>query len=192
MALQYKESIYFHIPRTAGRYIRTMIRKNKSEDVVVHERGLSHCLPSDIANIVELHRFYTYAFVRMPETWIQSYWALRMATEFKHNHFIDRRCKTPDFNKFVMKYVQVFPFGYLSSIIAQALPYLSQIWMFENMEKDKEYLFERIGLNITEEVGIINSSNNEFRKEAVFKDETLEALRKAESTIYNLYYPNHG
>lgn len=188
MALRYNNSVYIHIPRTGGRYIRRTIRENRRETDFIEELGDSHCLPCSISLDLKKDFGYTFAFVRNPLTWLQSYWCLRMAKGWKEHHHIDSHCMDNDFREFVNKFVNLFPYGYLTGLIYQTAPFVHTVYKFEDLRKVEYEIRSKIGLPIKKELQPLNSSERAIKREAWYTIELIEKVVKAEIAIFSQYY----
>lgn len=106
MALLLPHSIFFHIPKTGGSWVRSAV---SNAGIPVNEiikmpakhylnvGRLMHTFPTDV-HLTDRFRF---AFVRHPLTYYQSYWCFRMLRGWDSELTIDRTCQNDNFEKFV-------------------------------------------------------------------------------------------
>lgn len=97
MHLVLANSLFVHIPKTGGTWVRKAL---EAAGVPWKRTGSDAHVPFHVIESAVEGRF-TFAFVRHPVSWYQSYWAFRMAA-------LDRYGRTPfdehlsaDFNEFV-------------------------------------------------------------------------------------------
>lgn len=114
MALVTEKSIFLHVPKACGMWVRHAFKVNK---IVTEELGEQH------SHFPELLRFkppeffqkrFVFAFVRHPLTWYQSRWAFRMKTGWKARHPLDYNCASNHFSDFVDRLINYKPDGWFS------------------------------------------------------------------------------
>lgn len=117
MALELPHSIFFHIPKTGGTWVRQAIR---NADIPVNEVGgwnfmqmedlhgyFKHAKPCTVQAFGKLR----FAFVRHPLTWHQSMWVFNMRTNWKHSEFP----RTQSFTESMEAMLRDYP-GYVSRL----------------------------------------------------------------------------
>jgi hypothetical protein len=106
MALLLPYSIFFHIPKTGGTWVRAAIKNagipadeicRAFGDAPVEPVKLFHARPDDISRQGPC----TFAFVRHPVTYYQSYWAHKMRIGKEHYNGFDEKYMRDDFEAFV-------------------------------------------------------------------------------------------
>ncbi len=114
MALVTARSVFLHIPKTCGQFIRNIFKLCK----IPHEEiGDQHSFFPDLGRLQSLDFFrkrFIFAFVRHPLTWYQSRWAFRVKQGWKANHPLDYNCASNDFATFVENALRYKPSGWLS------------------------------------------------------------------------------
>lgn len=119
MALQLPNSVFFHVPKTGGTWVRYAVARSgiETNEVIksmkhgkIEPIYAFHAKPSQVA----CHGRFRFAFVRHPFSYYQSYWAYRQILS-KWNDF-DRTHMHRDFSMFVRSVTNAFPLGWVSSI----------------------------------------------------------------------------
>lgn len=112
MALMLPHSIFLHIPRTGGSWVRQAI---KNAGIPTREVGAGSDFAQNAHNrYVRVDRTgtFTFAFVRHPLTWYSSFWSCRMEQGWKQDDSADP-FMSPSFERFVGNVVRGFP-GHVS------------------------------------------------------------------------------
>lgn len=112
MALVLPHSVFFHIPKTGGSWVRTVIKELKIPTREIGEGRTethrSHCFPSQVDK-AELKNRFVFTFVRDPLTWYQSRWAYSMETGWNPEDMFDLRCASNDFLTFIQNCISHYP-----------------------------------------------------------------------------------
>ena len=104
-------SIFYHIPKTAGEWVRAAIAR---AGIPAVELGPS---PNPIVNkhntyrTVEANGKFKFAFVRHPLQWYPSFWSYRMFNGWRTDDILDA-CMSVDFEIFVRNVLKRFPSGH--------------------------------------------------------------------------------
>lgn len=134
MALVLPHSIFLHVPKTGGTWVRTAIdgagipnrESNRGQE------PLGFQIHTDLTNTTDRGPWnltfrrrprtwyipggrFCFAFVRNPLDWYRSYWAHRMRKGWKPQHKIDSVCASDDFETFVRHMLEKFP-SYVSDL----------------------------------------------------------------------------
>lgn len=72
MAVLLQKSIFIHVPRTGGQWVRSVLRK--AYQGIEKEVGDSHCSVRDLDKDL-LEKYKTFGFVRHPANWVMSRWS---------------------------------------------------------------------------------------------------------------------
>ncbi len=123
MALILPHSIFFHIPKTGGTWVREAIKR---AGIPTLEIGDWHyelydlhqwCAQISLSPAVVQQKF-TFAFVRNPLDWYPSYWAFRQTHGWPKGELTP--CRSNNFEQFMWNVIWRFP-GYLSNLYTRYL-----------------------------------------------------------------------
>jgi hypothetical protein len=155
MAVILANSVILHIPKTAGKYVRTVLDYN---EIPYHQtsrntecagmgktlNGLrsSHCIPRGDTEYES--RKNRLVFVRHPLTWYMSYWAFRMRFKdtdkqwmyWRWDSEFDQRCGDDDFNAFINKVLYMYPHGFLTAFYKHYTDEASWVGRMETVDRD--------------------------------------------------------
>lgn len=155
MAVILENSVILHIPKTAGKYVRTVLDLNEipyhqtSRNTPCQSMGKelsgdrsSHCIPRNDDEYKSRKR--RLVFVRHPLTWYISYWAFRMRFKdsdkrwmyWRKDSEFDQRCGDDDFNRFIYKVIAEWPNGFLTALYSHYTEEASYIGRMENVDRD--------------------------------------------------------
>ena len=111
MALLLENSVFFHCTRTGGYWVRNAIKNAGIQNNEigklplpgkdVKRKYLIHNTPLEVD---QQHRV-TFAFIRHPLPWLQSYWKYKNYMGWS-NGMMDRMTMSTDFNDFIDKYIE--------------------------------------------------------------------------------------
>lgn len=118
MAILLPRSLFLHVPKTGGTWVREVLDVSglmRGETICMNNgepfrrSGANHCFFQTVPESL-LHNRFTFAFVRHPLTWYQSYWAYRMETEWSNSA---DQVRSYNFNEYIRMRVKYLP-GFLS------------------------------------------------------------------------------
>lgn len=119
MALILPRSIFIHIPKTGGMWVRAALQKTglplKEARHRHHNSGVPPvpccCRHSRLRDVAPEDRCgrIAFAFVRHPLSLYQSWWAFKMKGGWNEHFDFERRCKSDTFPGFVEKVLTHFP-----------------------------------------------------------------------------------
>lgn len=134
MALVLPHSIFLHVPKTGGTWVRTAIDRAgiPNRESNRGQEPLGFRFHTDLTNTTDRGPLnltfrrrpgtwyipggrFCFAFVRNPLDWYRSYWAHRMRKGWKPRHKIDSVCASDEFETFVGHMLEKFP-GYVSEL----------------------------------------------------------------------------
>jgi hypothetical protein len=100
MALVLPHSVFFHLPKTGGSFIRKTIKDLgiENREVGGHHESLAS-FAGEYTHV--LSGRFVFTFVRYPLTWWQSYWAHRFLHGWSPDHPMDRVCNDNDFCRYM-------------------------------------------------------------------------------------------
>lgn len=141
MALQLPKSIFFHTPKTGGCWVRQAILNSGiptneviPESLINKDLSGAACLHTG-RRIIKAHGRFTFSFVRMPDTWLQSYWGYRMTTGWDDRHIMDREIKSDIFSEYAQAYIEKFPEQF-STMVANFTDGVDFVGRQENLVED--------------------------------------------------------
>lgn len=182
MALMLPHSIFFHIPKTGGTWVREAI---KNAGISTQEVGAS---PEFIQNkhnrYVRVDRAgkFTFAFVRHPLTWYSSFWSYRMEQGWKQDDPADPFLG-PSFEGFVRRILRGFP-GHVSwryeHYIGPEPGVLDFVGKMENLAADLVKALRLAGEEFDEQKILSTPRQHESRLRPVYSDRLKDAVLKSE------------
>lgn len=113
MALALPHSVFFHIPKTGGGWVRRAIAQ---AGIPAVERGRCPRMGSVRHSGFEeadTRGKFTFTFVRHPLDWYASFWSFRMFTGWRTEEPLES-CMSVEFEPFIRNVLRRFPEGYLS------------------------------------------------------------------------------
>ena len=126
MALLLPKSVFIHIPKTGGMWVRAaLLRVGLAPGGLRHRQHVEGSLPAyphcckhtrvEDLNDASIHRKTIFAFVRHPLSYYQSYWAFKMRTGWNHRDVFDQTFVREDFSSFVRAVTSERP-GWVASM----------------------------------------------------------------------------
>ncbi len=148
MALVLPHSIFFHVGRTAGHFVRKTIREM---EIPTYDVGSFHDWPSNIQlNETEQKKLF-FCFVRHPLAWLKSFWCHEMQfgwSECEYSH----KTQSDSFAEFLTKAVEAFPNGPAAEVFRPFLMQCQEVGRQENLTADLRRILERAGEKVVPEV----------------------------------------
>ncbi len=147
MALILPKSVFIHIPKTGGNWVREALQR--AELPIKEARHRYHvtelrpakphcCQHSRLRDVSEEDRSgrISFAFVRHPLSLYQSWWAFKMQTGWNDVFEFERLCKSETFPEFLEKVLKHFP-GWAGKIFNQIdVDGIQMIGRQENLTED--------------------------------------------------------
>ena len=93
MAVQLSNSVFYHVPKTGGTWVRSALDRAK---ISRHEIGSYHRIP------FEAKEMYSFCFVRHPCDWYKSFFCFRSLSGWKPGHEKIDDYETKDFSEFIV------------------------------------------------------------------------------------------
>lgn len=138
MALMLPHSVFFHIPKTGGTWVRQAIKNAGIPTVEIPRNPKMNRSTHATPRVVSCGGKFTFAFVRNPWDWYRSLWGYRMKTGWRTEDLFDS-CRSDDFEEFMWKALQRFP-GYLGyrfrDFVGPGLGLLDFVGKQENLAED--------------------------------------------------------
>ena len=217
MALLLPKSVFIHIPKTGGSWVRQAIRRagvpavempcmwhdgtdadwtrNKDGGRLEYGHMCMHCALHDIDPKGRL----TFAFVRHPLWFYRSMWSYKMNRGWEMGNGLDEKFCHDTFEGFVNKCMDMAPpgMGYATSVYEWFLDNGKKTVDFvgrqESLADDLVKALRMAGESFDEEAlrttPAINASKNEYRDKAVYSPELLAlVLEKDDAAIRRFGY----
>ncbi|OGJ56134.1 hypothetical protein A2706_02325 [Candidatus Peribacteria bacterium RIFCSPHIGHO2_01_FULL_51_35] len=126
MALLLPHSVFLHIPKTGGMWVRqALLRSGLAKAELRHRQhaegtltAYPHCCKHTRVEDLDDHSIkgkMFFAFVRHPLSYYQSYWAFKMRTGWNHRDIFDQTFAHEDFSSFVRAVTSEKP-GWVTSM----------------------------------------------------------------------------
>ena len=199
MALASSKSLFLHIPKTGGMWIR---HAYKVCNIDHFEIAMTHSHFPHLLNFKPKSFYsslYSYAFVRHPLSWYQSRWAFRMRYGWNATHPLDYNCHSNDFQKFVEACLAYKPSGWVTneytSFIDEVPGGIKQVGRLENLVNDFLHICDNAGEAVSSKIITtmprINDSDLDGQDSshwARYTHRLIDRVLKAESVIMQRYY----
>jgi hypothetical protein len=186
MALELPNSMFFHVGRTAGHWVRYVIKRM---DIPTTEVGAFHDWPSRINMTTEQSKKLSFCFIRHPLDWLRSYWMHQMYHGWDDCSY-SRYIKSDNFSEFLANAIEAYPSGPVSIVYAPFLDQCSFIGRQESLVNDMVHVLGRARESFVPEILYKTKSKNaeipeEFRQYAVAPENILKEIMIGESELCN-------
>jgi len=148
MALVLPHSIFFHVGRTAGHYVRKTIREM---GIPTYDVGAFHDWPSNIPLNEEEQKKLFFCFVRHPLAWLKSFWCHEMQFGWSASDY-SSKTQSDSFAEFLTKAVEAFPNGPVTEAFRPFLMQCQEVGRQENLTADLRRILEQAGETVVPEV----------------------------------------
>lgn len=201
MAVVLSNSIILHIPKTAGKWVRWVLRDNNisffqtSRDIscsgiLWHLNGMrsSHCIPYD--DYFYKSRENRLCFVRNPVMWYRSYWCFRFQHGWRADSIFDVRTESDSFEIFVDNVLREYPCGFLKDVYQAYVKECNWIGKVESIEEDLITFMkgaEDVEVDCSK-TAKINTTPDEVKVKALYRPDQMERIQEIEKEILELYY----
>ncbi|MBU0459048.1 sulfotransferase family protein [Patescibacteria group bacterium] len=176
MALALPNSVFFHIPRTGGTWVRHAI---KNAEIKSYEVNCFFCKKSseynntsyfhnnfDTVNTSVLEGKFRFAFVRHPLRFYQSIWKYKMVCGWDKDNDFDMACASDSFEEYVDNCFKFSERGMVTSIyqwyLGEDLSYVDFVGKQEYLYLDLVTALTLAGENFDEEKLFSTSLKNNF------------------------------
>lgn len=199
MAIETDKSIFYHIQKTGGSWVRVAMRNAGLKYQRSERFGMTHpscwhtehSTPRDAKNLKGL---FSYCFIRHPVSWHKSFWSYRL--KYKHKKLKPIQLKDPieyhwndNFNKYLSGILDEFPNGYLTEMFGEFIPYVDYVGKQERLVDDliialnaAGEIFDEDKIRGTGPVNVSKGGNIEMAP-VLYKE-----LIKSEKEIIGAYY----
>ena len=205
MAIILPKSVFFHIPKTGGNWVRQAIGNSGTIPWTIYAPEIEHHLTLQTDHIPPSHMNtegkFTFTFVRNPLTWYQSFWRYRRMeakdgqTMWRDAFILDEKCKAETFNKMVVNSIEKFPEGFITSLyqefVGKDLKKVDFIGKQENLENDFIIALNKAGETFNEEAirktAKVNVSNPLWGKECEYDSKVKERVKEIEKWTFEMF-----
>ena len=184
MALVLPNSIFFHVGRTAGHFVRKTIREM---GIPTYDVGAFHDWPSNIPlNETEKKKLF-FCFVRHPLAWLKSFWCHEMQFGWSKSDY-SSKVQSDSFAEFLTKAVTAYPEGPVTHVFQPFLLQCKEVGRQENLTTDLRRILERAGEQVVpealENTGVTTVEiDREILDAATAPKELLEKVLQAEADL---------
>lgn len=199
MALATDKSIFLHVPKAGGMWIRHVFKVCR---IPYAELGEQHSHFPEIARHQPPEFFknkFIFSFVRHPLTWYQSRWAFRVKHGWKPQHPLDFNCASNDFRIFVDNVLKYRPSGWFTwecqSFIDQCPRPIDFVGRVENIVDDTIHALtmagEKFSTNAVRNCPRVNDSDMDGKPSkfwATYDEKLARRVMAVESEVINRYY----
>lgn len=209
MALRTDKSIFYHIPKAGGIWVRKVISAiglNERETVSTQDHSLG---------LIKKHTTYeqtldedkkglfSYCFVRNPVDWYQSFWNFRLDREggplIRRRKFYAKfrldNLWSDDFDEFIDNVIKEIPEGFVTNLykyyVGENCDKVDFIGRTENLRKDFAKALEMAGEKT--DLELINKKpkrNTSWKKEEI-NPVTKQKILETESWVINNFYKKY-
>lgn len=188
-------SVFLHIPKAGGSWVREVLKENKldvrsirstDQEYTTNKPGSWHNVPWDDKDFID--RPNRFAFVRHPLTWYRSYWAFKVAKGNWDSTDIDVQCKSPNFNEFINNVIRFYPDGFLAWMYGFYTQHCTFVGTQEFLLEHLQYvLLEYEDVKITDFPPALNYSPQDVLDTARYTPSQVRQIMWIEREIVNTY-----
>ena len=199
-------SVFFHIPKTGGVWVRQAVSKSGVKYIQYQPAvtnaplGLEkwHIGPDIFKQHGKDTSLFSFTFVRHPLTWYQSYFAYRMKNGWRTDFILDNTYQSDDFNDLVSVHLDEFPDGFVSRMykmfLGENIDKIDYIGRQENLSNDVITAMDMAGETYDKEVFKTFPEQNtaaqddDFKSQVVYDPAVKKRVLEVEKwTIDNFY-----
>lgn len=207
MAVRLPKSVFVHIPKTGGTWVRRVLR---TTGLYEGDVARDHATPAELAAFpVATARPIFFCFVRHPLTWYQSYWAYRMKNGWHRPSpsenelplpirtiLLDANCRADDFETFVRNCLARYPAGWVSHLFRHYTTGCAFVGRQERLRDDLLLALriagERLMPSTVSAIRTIRRENTagtdaEYAAKCQYTPELREAVLHAERDVLNTW-----
>jgi len=202
MAIFLKNATFLHIPKTGGTWVRKQLQNMGLVEEIVYGQDCEPQFGTGRTNIHNIpiydERFdvdrLVFCFVRNPLDWYKSYFGYRQITPWVHDSLrLDMFCESKDFNEFIDKVIQNFPFGYctrLYSFFKECHHVSPYVWVGrqENLKSDLIKILNTFQIEFDESKITDDKINDSETSQYIYTPEQERKIRAIEKEVFTIYY----
>ena len=194
MALTVNNSIFIHLPKTGGTFLRNVLLKFSSDAVTDVSQGFHRYLDTH-----DLSKYdFSFSIVRHPIAWYESVWKHINIVKTKgigwggNTHTLSEIEKyySKNFNIFIKNVIDNEPGFYsnaLKDYIGPNYDSVDFVARTENLYEDSCYILDKLGISY--DIDILNATHTFARNEEIIWDSlNKELILQAESKIIDKFY----
>ena len=172
--------------KTGGTWVRVICKNQK---LTLQEAGNKHTVYCELEDIQVLSSRFTFAFVRHPCSWYQSFWSWKMRTGWQMDKPFDACCRSDTFTGFLEQCLEHLPHGMVSTMYEKFLdkgPPIDYIGRYENLIDDLILALSCAGEEFSEQAIRAMPPENqayrlpEWRERCRYTPELLERVQEAD------------
>lgn len=161
MAAVLSKSIFFHVGRTGGYWVRDVLA---ALGLYSAEIGYLHSSPAGVQteNQLVTHPFH-FCFVRHPLSWLRSAWMVDVRARYANGVFGDL-VFAPSYSEFLEALVARYPQGPVSALLSHFYDHCTFVGRYESLREDLALALFRAGERFVSDVLVqspsVNSESN--------------------------------
>lgn len=190
MAFRLKNGIFIHVPKTGGTWVTSLLSKLGliTETFPLHPHA---SLKDVLSHDPSLGGLPSFAFVRHPFGWYQSFWAYRETHGWDPKNLLDT-CRAPTFHGFIENVLARRP-GHLSARLRELTGVVTYIGRFESLRESLIRILTDLGEKFSHEAvydhPVENASGGPVGR---YTPELLERLYQAEKCAFRAFGYDRG
>jgi len=203
MALSTDKSIFLHIPKTSGVWIRHAYKVCKIACSEIGEQHSHFPLLSKYQPPEYYNDRLIYTFVRHPLTWYQSRWAFRVKHGWRAQHPLDYNCASNDFVTFVENALRYKPDGWVTEEFCNYIDSVPRMidfvgrceYLVTDMVKVLTLAGETFSENGIRSIPRINDSDMDGHSSkywAKYTPKLIDRVMAVESEVIRRYYNDYA
>jgi hypothetical protein len=198
MALILPKSMFLHIPKTGGIWVRNAIKK---ADIDTFEYGEQHSHFDELLKYRDKQFYenrFIFTFIRHPLSWYQSRWAFRMKHGWQMRHPLDFNCASNNFCEFVKNCIEYKPAGWVSWLYGSFInkvPGEVFVGKQENLSgdlisalHDAGEIFDEQLITDTDRANVSDMYGKSSKDTAVYTVDLIDKVLDVEKSVINKYY----
>lgn len=202
MAHRTEKSVFYHIARTGGIWVKQAMRASGLElarcaecRTSAHKFGLvrEHATP-DGTCFESKRGLFSFCFVRRPESWYRSFWCFRSKTRYLDKKFPLDRIWDDEFERFVTNSVEKFPDGFVTELFQYYVGKVDFVGRQEDLANDLVRVLTLVGEEF--DVGALRSTrrynvaaaDERYGGMCTLSEATRDRMLEAEKWVTDTFY----